>query len=94
MTHATRRAALRGLLRAADVEALLVTDLVNVRYLTGFTGSNASLLLHVDGDPASRFCTDGRYATQSARAAFTTVASRQTHCCGACTEMLPKSPPA
>jgi Xaa-Pro aminopeptidase len=66
VSHATRRAALRGLLRAADVEALLVTDLVNVRYLTGFTGSNASLLLHVDGDVLSRFCTDGRYTTQSA----------------------------
>ena len=66
MSHASRRAALRGLLRAADVEALLVTDLVNVRYLTGFTGSNATLLLHVDGDAASRFCTDGRYDTQSA----------------------------
>jgi Xaa-Pro aminopeptidase len=63
---ASRRAALRGLLRAADVEALLVTDLVNVRYLTGFTGSNASLLVHVSGDAASRFCTDGRYTTQSA----------------------------
>jgi Xaa-Pro aminopeptidase len=66
MSYATRRAALRGLLRAADVEALLVTDLTNVRYLTGFTGSNASLLLHVDGDVLSRFCTDGRYTTQSA----------------------------
>ncbi len=66
MTHASRRAALRGLLRAADVEALLVTDLVNVRYLTGFTGSNASLLVHVDGDAASRFCTDGRYGAQAA----------------------------
>jgi Xaa-Pro aminopeptidase len=66
VSHATRRAGLRGLLRAADVEALLVTDLVNVRYLTGFTGSNASLLVHVDGDAASRFCTDGRYGGQSA----------------------------
>jgi Xaa-Pro aminopeptidase len=63
---ASRRAALRGLLRAADIEALLVTDLVNVRYLTGFTGSNASLLVHVDGDATSRFLTDGRYDTQSA----------------------------
>ena len=63
MSHASRRAALRGLLRAADVEALLVTGLVNVRYLTGFTGSNASLLVHVDGYAASRFCTDGRFVT-------------------------------
>jgi Xaa-Pro aminopeptidase len=66
VSHASRRAALRGLLRAADVEALLVTDLVNVRYLTGFTGSNGALLIHTDGDDASRFCTDGRYDTQSA----------------------------
>jgi Xaa-Pro aminopeptidase len=63
--HAGRRAALRALLPAADVQALLVTDLVNVRYLTGFTGSNAALLVHVDGDAASRFCTDGRYRTQA-----------------------------
>jgi Xaa-Pro aminopeptidase len=67
VSHASRRAALRGLLRAADVEALLVSDLVNVRYLTGFTGSNATVLVHVDGDGSSRFCTDGRYRTQSAR---------------------------
>ena len=38
VTLAARRAALRALLPAADVDALLVTDLVNIRYLTGFTG--------------------------------------------------------
>ncbi len=61
-----RRDALRALLPAAGVDALLVTDLVNVRYLTGFTGSNAALLVHADGDGASRFCTDGRYRAQAA----------------------------
>lgn len=61
---AARRAALRSLLDGVD--ALLVTDLVNVRYLTGFTGSNAALLVHPGGDAASRFCTDGRYTTQAA----------------------------
>jgi len=61
-----RRAALRALLRTAGVDALLVTDLVNVRYLTGFTGSNAALLVHVDGDGRSRLCTDGRYRAQVA----------------------------
>jgi Xaa-Pro aminopeptidase len=66
MSTATRRAALRALLPGAGVDALLVTDLVNVRYLTGFTGSNAALLVHADGDAASRFCTDGRYRTQAA----------------------------
>jgi Xaa-Pro aminopeptidase len=63
---AARRDALRALLPAAGVDALLVTDLVNVRYLTGFTGSNAALLVHADGDGASRFCTDGRYRAQAA----------------------------
>jgi Xaa-Pro aminopeptidase len=43
-----------------------VTDLVNVRYLTGFTGSNGALLLHADSDARSRFGTDGRYRTQAA----------------------------
>ncbi|MFC4946429.1 aminopeptidase P family protein [Pseudonocardia sp. GCM10023141] len=63
---AARRAALRGLLATAELDALLVTDLVNVRYLTGFTGSQAALLVHADGDERSRFSTDGRYLTQSA----------------------------
>jgi Xaa-Pro aminopeptidase len=66
MSCSARRAALRALLPGAGVDALLVTDLVNVRYLTGFTGSNAALLVHADGDGVSRFCTDGRYRTQAA----------------------------
>jgi Xaa-Pro aminopeptidase len=64
--HASRRAALRPLLRSAGVDALLVTDLTNVRYLSGFTGSNAALLVHAGSDGRSRFCTDGRYREQSA----------------------------
>ncbi|MFI5586649.1 M24 family metallopeptidase [Amycolatopsis sp. NPDC051758] len=65
-THGRRRAALRGLLTEAGVDALLVTDLLNIRYLTGFTGSNAAVLLHTGGDGKTLFCTDGRYTTQSA----------------------------
>ena len=65
-THGRRRAALRGLLTEAGVDALLVTDLLNIRYLTGFTGSNAAVLLHTGGDGQTLFCTDGRYTTQSA----------------------------
>ncbi|HVH23959.1 MAG TPA: aminopeptidase P family N-terminal domain-containing protein, partial [Pseudonocardia sp.] len=67
MAYPQRRAALRELLGTAApaLDALLVTDLVNVRYLTGFTGSNAALLVHVAGDHTSRFCTDGRYRTQT-----------------------------
>ncbi|GLZ52261.1 putative cytoplasmic peptidase PepQ [Actinomycetospora sp. NBRC 106378] len=65
-----RRDALRGLLRAAEVDALLVTDLVNVRYLTGFTGSNAALVVHAEDTPDAEdrtvLATDGRYTTQAA----------------------------
>jgi Xaa-Pro aminopeptidase len=64
-THAARRDRLRELLRAADLDAALISSLVNVRYLTGFTGSNAALLVRADGE--ALFCTDGRYDTQSAQ---------------------------
>jgi Xaa-Pro aminopeptidase len=65
-THARRRAALRSQLRERDLDALLVVDLRNIRYLTGFTGSNAALVVHAEGDERTVFCTDGRYLTQSA----------------------------
>ena len=64
-THAARRAALRE--RLGDADAVLVTRLVNVRYLTGFTGSSGALLVPRDGDPV--LATDGRYIEQSARQA-------------------------
>lgn len=64
--HAGRRDALRAWLRVTELDALLVTDLTNIRYLTGFTGSNAALLVHRDGDKATVFCTDGRYTEQAA----------------------------
>lgn len=55
-------------LRADGLDALLVGDLVNVRYLTGFTGSNAALLVFADDTPAV-LATDSRYRTQAARQA-------------------------
>jgi len=66
MPYAPRRAALRATLRDRELDALLVTDLLNVRYLTGFTGSNAALLVSAESDEATVFCTDGRYLTQAA----------------------------
>ena len=67
--HGTRRAALRALLAENDVDALLVTNLLNIRYLTGFTGSNAALIVpttdNADED-GTVICTDGRYLTQVA----------------------------
>ena len=49
--------------QAPTASALLVTSLPNVRYLTGFTGSNAVLLLQ---ESAALLGTDGRYAVQAA----------------------------
>jgi Xaa-Pro aminopeptidase len=48
--------------KAAGVDALLVTHLPDVRWLCGFTGSNAALVL--SGGRAVLF-TDGRYTTQA-----------------------------
>ncbi|HVE99074.1 MAG TPA: aminopeptidase P family protein [Mycobacteriales bacterium] len=64
--HDRRRAALRAALAAEGIEAALVTRLVNVRYLTGFTGSNGALLIAAD---TTVLTTDGRYTTQSAQQA-------------------------
>ncbi len=64
-----RREALRTQLRDRGLDAVLVVDLLNIRYLTGFTGSNAALVVHAADAPGSEkntvFCTDGRYLTQS-----------------------------
>ncbi len=65
-THVRRRATLRTRLQERELDALLVVDMRNVRYLTGFTGSNAALLVHARDDERTVFCTDGRYLTQSA----------------------------
>ena len=48
---------------ADQADALLVTRLVNIRYLTGFSGS-AGLLLVLPDELV--FVTDGRYKDQSA----------------------------
>lgn len=54
---------LRARLDEAGVDGLLVTNLANVRYLTGFTGSAAVLAVTSTG---ALLTTDGRYRTQSA----------------------------
>ncbi len=53
---------LRSMVAEARVEALVVSALPNIRYLTGFTGSNALLL--VTAEDAVLF-TDGRYKLQA-----------------------------
>jgi Xaa-Pro aminopeptidase len=61
--HAARVGALRSLLDEAGCDALLVTHLTNVRYLTGFTGSAGVVVLTPD---ELVFVTDGRYGDQAA----------------------------
>ena len=50
-------------LQERELDLLLVTDLTNVRYLTGFTGSNG---MAVVGRDVRRFVTDFRYVEQAA----------------------------
>jgi Xaa-Pro aminopeptidase len=50
------------------LDAMLVTDLINVRYLSGFSGSNGALLVFAD-DREAVLATDGRYRTQAAEQA-------------------------
>lgn len=68
--HAVRRDRLRARVAATGADAALITNLVNVRYLTGFTGSNAALLVFAavpdgaEGLSGTVLATDGRYVTQ------------------------------
>ena len=61
---APRLGRLRDRMRTSELDALLVTKLANVRYLTGFTGSAATLLVTGDG---ALFVTDGRYTNARRR---------------------------
>ena len=66
MDHRLRRDRLVERLEEVEVDAFFVTRLPNVRYLSGFTGSNAQLLLAPEG---AVFFIDGRYIEQSSREA-------------------------
>jgi Xaa-Pro aminopeptidase len=54
-------------LREQEFDALLVSAPTNVRYLTGYTGSNGLALIAADEDVSDRFFTDFRYASASAQ---------------------------
>jgi Xaa-Pro aminopeptidase len=84
MNYSRRLRALRRSMNDHGAEALIVTHLPNVRYLCGFTGSNAALC--VSATRAVLF-TDGRYIvqakqqTQSARVVISET-SALGHACG------------
>jgi Xaa-Pro aminopeptidase len=62
--HQLRRTVLSERLAGLEVDGFLVTGLTNVRYLTGFTGSNGQALVTGDAD-GGVFFTDGRYTEQA-----------------------------
>lgn len=64
--YEARRTRLRSLMAERDLPAVLVTKLVNVRYLTGFSGSNGAVLITPD---EAVLATDGRYKDQAAEEA-------------------------
>lgn len=61
-TRPARGIAFRAVIEAAGVDAFLVTHLPNIRWLTGFSGSAALLVV---GKNAMTLITDFRYATQA-----------------------------
>jgi Xaa-Pro aminopeptidase len=54
---------LTGRIAERELDALLVSNLINIRYLTGFTGTNALAVLDPDG--RGTFITDFRYVDQA-----------------------------
>ncbi len=66
-----RQDALRAALAREGLDALLVTHLANIRYLTGFTGSAGLLLVRPAG---CVLITDFRYATQAPQEAGSAAA--------------------
>jgi Xaa-Pro aminopeptidase len=63
VNHAVRLAALGERLDPLGVDALLVTSRANIRYLTGFGGTNGVVLVRPDG---ATFLTDFRYTERAA----------------------------
>src|SRR5579883_2954862 len=66
MSVKTRQQRLAKALRAEDLPAFLITNLPDVRWTTGFTGSNAAVAVVVTARSVRmRLFTDGRYTTQA-----------------------------
>ncbi len=63
--HERRRQQLADVLTSVGLRSALVTTLLNVRYLTGFTGSAGTLLVNADG--SAEIATDSRYELQVAQ---------------------------
>src|SRR3954468_16421294 len=73
-----RRRAVSGALGERKLDALLVSFSPNLRYLSGFTGSNGALLMLPD---RTILFTDPRYRIRAARESAAPFASRKGRCC-------------
>src|SRR6266404_3263571 len=62
MGHSGRLEELQSALPENKLDVLLITHLPNIRYLCGFTGSAAALLV---SDRGATLFTDGRYIAQA-----------------------------
>lgn len=62
MDHEGRISRLQRDLTSGGVDALLVSNLTNVRYLTGFSGTNGQVLVHGEG---ALFLNDPRYEARA-----------------------------
>ena len=60
--YSKRQQDLRKVLDERGFDGMLITNLTNIRYISGFTGSAASCLITPEGQ---YFITDGRYIEQS-----------------------------
>ncbi len=60
--YTTRQENLKNVLAEKGLDGILITNLTNIRYISGFTGSAASCLVTPTGQ---YFITDGRYIEQS-----------------------------
>jgi Xaa-Pro aminopeptidase len=66
MIFGKRRARAAAELRRLNLSSLLVTEPANIRYLSGFTGSNGALVLLAGRTGVrARLFTDGRYTAQA-----------------------------
>src|SRR5437773_7160116 len=62
MDYRRRQQTLQSELEHRRLDAMLITHLPNIRYLCGFTGSAAALLI---SEKQTVFFTDGRYNAQA-----------------------------
>ncbi len=81
---------LTALLDDAGVDALLVSELDNVRYLTGYTGSNGIALL---GAQTRAFISDFRYLQQAAEEVHDSFERRTAPAPQALVELIPDALP-